>query len=315
MAAYGLPILYTLLLWWVSTGVILYLDGLHRRTFIWSMAAATGLLGLSLWGAVATASNTTTVGAYLAFACGLACWGWQLVSFYMGYLTGPRKTACPADVSGFERFLAGVGASLYHELAVCLNAAILFALTLSQPNHMAVWTFMVLWWMHQSAKLNVYLGVPNLGEELLPDHLRYLRSFMSRKPMNLLFPVSVTVSTVVTVILAQNAAAPNATPFETAGFTMLATLMALAIAEHWFLVVPLPTNALWQWGVKAAANGDTRVTAEAGVAEDRQERIEEKGALAKPSLVGRETEDPSLDEPRNLRPALEYIGGGASARG
>ena len=26
---------------------------------------------------------------------------------------------------------------------------------------------------------------------------------------------------------------------------MLATLMALAVAEHWFLVVPLNANALW----------------------------------------------------------------------
>jgi hypothetical protein len=36
-----------------------------------------------------------------------------------------------------------------------------------------------------------------------------------------------------------------ATPFEATSFTMLATLMALAVAEHWFLVVPLNANALW----------------------------------------------------------------------
>ena len=51
MATYALPVLYTLLLWWASTGVILYLDGLDRRTFVWSMAGATVLLGISLWGA------------------------------------------------------------------------------------------------------------------------------------------------------------------------------------------------------------------------------------------------------------------------
>jgi len=38
MATYGLPILFTLALWWVSTIAILYLDGLPRRTFPWSIA-------------------------------------------------------------------------------------------------------------------------------------------------------------------------------------------------------------------------------------------------------------------------------------
>ena len=30
-----------------------------------------------------------------------------------------------------------------------------------------------------SAKLNVFLGVPNLNEEFLPEHLRYLQSFFT----------------------------------------------------------------------------------------------------------------------------------------
>ena len=63
----------------------------------------------------------------------------------------------------------------------------------------------------------------------------YLVSFMRRRPMNLFFPFSVTVSTIVTVLLAQKALAAEATPFETRA-TMLTTLMVLAIAEHWFLV-------------------------------------------------------------------------------
>ena len=31
--------------------------------------------------------------------------------------------------------------------------------------------------MHESAKLNVFFGVPNLGEEMLPAHLRYLATY------------------------------------------------------------------------------------------------------------------------------------------
>ena len=39
--------------------------------------------------------------------------------------------------------------------------------------------------------------MPNLTEEFLPEHLQYLKSFLARKPMNLLFPVSVTGGTIV----------------------------------------------------------------------------------------------------------------------
>ena len=72
---------------------------------------------------------------------------------------------------------------------------------------------------------------------------------MRRRPMNLFFPLSVTASTIVTVLIAQKALAAT-TPFELVGSTILATLMVLAVAEHWFLVAPLHANALWSWGVK-----------------------------------------------------------------
>jgi len=254
MTTFGLPIVATLLLWWASTGAILYLDGLDRRTFSWSMAGATVLLGIALCGLATSSAETTSAAAYEAFACGLLVWAWQLVSYYMGFITGPRKTACEADCVGWKRFVEAVRTSLYHELTIIAFAIGIVALTRGQPNQIGVWTFFVLWWMHTSAKLNVYFGVPNLSEELLPQHLRYLVSFMARKPMNLFFPLSVTVSTIVTVLLAQ--CAIEATAFEATGYTILATLMVLAVAEHWFLVAPLQANALWQWGAKDATFDD-----------------------------------------------------------
>jgi hypothetical protein len=103
--------------------------------------------------------------------------------------------------------------------------------------------------MHESARLNVLLGVQNLSEEFVPEHLAFLRGFLSRKSMNLLFPVSVTVSTVVAVLIVQRAAAAPA-GFETTGLTLLAALLALGILEHWFLVVPLPSGKLWAWSIE-----------------------------------------------------------------
>ncbi len=34
-------------------------------------------------------------------------------------------------------------------------------------------------------------------------------------------------------------------------FTLLSVLMGLAILEHWFLVLPLPSEKLWKWGFKS----------------------------------------------------------------
>lgn len=251
MAAYAAPIVATLLLWWASTGVILYLDGLSRRTFVWSMAGATGLFAVSLWGMSVTSAETSAASAYCAFSCGIMAWAWQLVSYYMGFITGPNHAPCPPHLTGWGRFVAAVRTSLYHEIAIIICAVALVLLTWGQSNQIGLWTFLVLWWMHTSAKLNLYFGAPNLSEELLPEHLRYLVTYMRRRPMNLFFPFSVTASTIITVLIAQKALAANA-PFELVGYTILATLMVLAVAEHWFLVAPLHANALWSWGVKDA---------------------------------------------------------------
>jgi putative photosynthetic complex assembly protein 2 len=248
--AYALPILATLFLWWASTGAILYLDNLNRRTFSASMMAMTALLLAALCGLIATSGETNERAAYEAFACGLVLWGWQIVSYYTGHITGPRKTALESGVRGMRRFVEAVRTSLHHEIAIVGFAVFIVAMTRGQPNQFGVWTFFVLWWMHTSAKLNLFFGVPNLGEELLPEHMRYLATFMTRKPMNLFFPLSVSVSTIVTTLLAQRALATEATPFEAAGFAILATLMALAVAEHWFLVAPLRANALWEWTLR-----------------------------------------------------------------
>ena len=267
MATYGLPILFTLVLWWVSTVVILYLDGLHKRTFVWSLAGASLLMAVSLWGLHASASDTSVNGAYCAFACGLTAWGWQITTFYMGAITGPRRTACEPDCKGFAKFVEAVRTCSHHELAITAMAVAMMALVWKQPNHFGLWTFVVLWWMHASAKLNVFFGVPNLGEELVPHHMRYLVSFMAKRPMNLFFPLSVTASTICAVHLTGKAMAASATPFETTGYTMLATLMVLAILEHWFLVTPLDTNALWKWGVKPQTEAAPAAREEADAAE------------------------------------------------
>ena len=252
------PTLFALFVWWFSTGAIIYLDGLPRRTFKWSMAGASLVLLISLFGLRETADDASIGGAYLAFTFGLLAWGWQELSFYTGTITGPRKTACAPGCRGLRHFWHGVQVTLWHELAIIAAFAVIAWLTWGGVNQIGLWTFVVLWWMHESAKLNVFFGVRNLSLEFIPDHLAYLKRYLRKRSMNLLFPFSVTISTIVCYLLFDRAFAADASAFDAVGYTFLGVLMALAILEHWFLILPLPFARLWHWGLASRAEDQRR---------------------------------------------------------
>ena len=179
---YILTILGTLFVWWFSTGVIVYLDGLPKRTYALSFGGATALMGVSLFGLVWSAGETTPTGAATAFLCALAVWGWNEIAFLMGYISGPRAEACPAGAKGVERFRYATMAILYHEVAIVASLGVMMLLTTGQANQFGVWTFALLWLMRLSAKLNLFFGVPNRAEEFLPEGLSYLKSYFRSCP-------------------------------------------------------------------------------------------------------------------------------------
>lgn len=254
MIEFGLASLAAIVLWWGSTGAILYLDGLPPRTFRWSMLGATVVCGLALAGIFATRDDTSASAAFLAFSCGLLAWGWQAMTFYMGYITGPRATPCPPGLTGWRRFLAAAETNVTHEVVIACGALLIAQLTAGYDNQLVLWTYLALWWMHLSGKLNVFLGVPNLSEEFIPDHLGYLRSYMTRRPMNLLFPFSVSLSTLLAGWLVMRALSYPPGSFEATADTLLATLVLLAVLEHWLLVLPLPAMALWTWSLASRSS-------------------------------------------------------------
>jgi putative photosynthetic complex assembly protein 2 len=253
MSTYLLPIAYTLFAWWFSTGVILYLNGLPRATHPWTMLGATLLLGIALVGLAATRDDTRVSGAYLAFTCTLFVWAWQEVAFLLGYVTGPRRTACPEGSAGWRRAGLALQTLLHHELALIVLGFAVVAITWGGSNPTGLATFMIFWVMRQSAKLNVFLGVRNCSEAFLPAHLKYLQSYFRRAPMNALFPVSVVASSWLAVLLWQAAAAHGIGAFEATALTFSGTLLSLAILEHWFMVLPLPSQTLWNWGLRSRA--------------------------------------------------------------
>ena len=163
------------------------------------------VLAGAVYGLWASSSSATIGGAFIAFSCGLLIWGWHTMSYYMGVITGPRREPCPPGCSGLERFFLAIATSLYHEVAIIATAGLLVWISWGQPNLFGLWTFLLLWASHVSAKLNVFFGVRNLNVEFIPDRLSYLASFFRQRPMNLLFPFSVTAGTIVTTMLVQEA--------------------------------------------------------------------------------------------------------------
>lgn len=255
MSDTGLAIVHVLFLWWFGTGAVLFLDGLPRRTFRWTLAGASLLAAAALAGLAATKDGTGVGAAHAGFAAAVAVWGWNEILFLTGTVTGPRRGRCPEGARGLARFRFASESILWHELLLVASGLAIAAATLGGANQVGLLTFATLWAMRLSTKLNIFLGVRNLGEDLLPDHLAYLASYFRRAPMNLLFPVSVTAGTALFVLAATGAAAPGAEPGEAVALTILATLTALAIAEHWFLVLPLDAAGLWRWGLKSRGVG------------------------------------------------------------
>lgn len=241
---------YALFVWWFATGLILILDQLPRETHGRSTMAAAALSGAALLGLAWSAGETSIAASLCAFTCALVIWGFNELTFLTGAVTGPRKEASPPGTTGWLRTRHAIEAILWHELALLAGFALILLLTWSGANQTAAWTYAVLWVMRLSAKINIHLGVPNHAEEFLPPHLAYLKSWFTKKPMNPFFPVSVTAATVALALIASAALAPEATPHEQAAYGLVGALLALAILEHWFLVMPFQSIALWRFAAR-----------------------------------------------------------------
>jgi putative photosynthetic complex assembly protein 2 len=230
---------------------VLLLVGRSGRFEVLRAFVAGGLLAGSLFGLAISAGDTTIAGAYAAFTCTILLWGAQEIAFLAGWLTGPRPEPCPAGVTGAKRLGLALQAILYHEFALLACGLAVILLTWNEPNQVGLWTIAALWVLRQSAKINLFLGVPVTNDELMPDAVRFLKTFFARKPVGAFFPVSVTLATAVLVIMIQRIVEVAATPFDVVGLTLVSTLFALGVVEHWFMLLPLPAITLWGWGMRS----------------------------------------------------------------
>ena len=246
MNEFGLALLVALTGWWFSTGVILWLvhrsERYHRKIFV----VSTLTMLLAFYGVATSVYESTPQSVVLAFCLALLLWGWLEMGYLMGFITGPRKEACPEGATTASRMRLGLSTCLWHELTLLAMVGVLVWLSWQQTNQTALWTFTVLWLMRWSSKLNLVLGVRNYNQSWLPEHLAYVHSYIPRRLLNPLFPVSVALGALVTFLF-MDSAMQTAELGLMIALTLAGAIAALGTLEHLFLMAPFRDAALWDW--------------------------------------------------------------------
>jgi putative photosynthetic complex assembly protein 2 len=239
--------LLVIALWWSTTGAIFLLGRLPARTFRVSIAGATLLLGAALVAIGWSRDEPGTAGACVAFCAAILVWGWLETTFLLGAITGPRRMASEPGASGRRHFRHAFAAVLYHELATVAALVVVAALCWRAANPYALWTLLLLWVMRVSAKLNLHLGVPNVGAAMLPSQLRYLAGYFRQGRVSALYPLSLLACAVASGLLVRAAWQAGEADPDFGGLTLLATLALLGFFEHVMLALPVPADAFWSW--------------------------------------------------------------------
>ncbi|MEM6637817.1 MAG: putative photosynthetic complex assembly protein PuhE [Pseudomonadota bacterium] len=246
--------LLALFIWWFSTGAILWrvksADRSGGTAHVRSVVLALPLFMVGIAGLVVTATVTTTGGVYLAFLSALAVWGWIELAFLSGVITGPQPVECPPGAPDRERFFRAWGALAYHEILLATGLVLVLALATMATNTVGIWTYGILYLARLSAKLNIYFGVPRINTEFLPLTLTHLKSHLRRRSVAWFFPVSAVALGLATATWVSLLGTATGAP-ATVGYALLATLTALALLEHAFMVLPVPDQILWRWMIPA----------------------------------------------------------------
>lgn len=248
MTALILPLLFATVLWFTATGLVLWLDRLPSTTWPVSIVAATVVSGFAMGGIIMTAPMVGDLAAYAAFVCALVLWGWHEMSFLMGFVTGPNRAPCPPDASGWRRFRLAAATLIHHEVAMFATVVVMAAATWGQPNQTATLTFLLLFVMRLSAKLNIFTGVPHLSLEMMPDRMRYMASYFRVAPARWVFALSLVFIAAVAAWLGN--AALQAPAGLSTGYALAFSLVVLAFIEHGFLVLPWQDTALFRWAMR-----------------------------------------------------------------
>ncbi len=242
------PTLIAMLAWWLGTGIILLMVRLPQGSFpiargFWTLISLAALFFISR--SMRDNSNSST---YIGFISTIVIWGWHELAFLTGWICGSRKIKLDPNLRFWQRFKQSVEAIWHHELALFINLIVLMALQVNQPNHTAICTFTLLWLMRLSSKLNLFFGVPQVGEQYLPNHLMYMASYFKKCSVGPFFYFSIGISTIVwTLIIFQ---IQSGQVQITLHWILLAALLGLAIVEHILMMIPFSIESVWGWALR-----------------------------------------------------------------
>lgn len=244
-----LPVVVTIAIWFLATGLIAWLDNRERSTFPRSLMLG-GVAGVGGLCAIVLAMESVTVwGAYAAFFGALLVWSWHEIGFLTGAVSGPRREPLPRGSAGWDRFRHAVATMIHHEIALLLTALLLISLTWNAANQLAAMTFTLLYVLRLSTKLNIFYGVPNSATDILPPHLGYLKSYYGRNRFGWPLPVSTAAAIALAAWLGSVAMASPAGSAEAVGASLLFAFAALGALEHLFLALPFRDGMLWGWAL------------------------------------------------------------------
>lgn len=266
------PVLLALLCalgcWWLGTGVVLWLQrrldtAATRGTRTASQAAITrapiiatlGLVGtVAVVALVATSASLDRAASIGGFAAAICLWGAFELGWALGLIGGTHAEPCPEGVRGWSRFRLALGTSLWLEIAVLGTGVAASVLLLEASNPTGALTFIVLWLMRWSAKLNLFLGVPNFSTEWFPARHAHLASYIRRAPVSAFYPVALAAASLVAALLLHRAV--QAEGDAALVYALPAVLLVLAVLEHVFLALPIADLELWnRW---FARDGEAR---------------------------------------------------------
>ena len=222
--------------WWLTTGVIVAM----QATTISRSGGVLVCTALAGWGAWLVASRrnvATDRAATESFFGGALLWGWVTATLYTGWIAGPVEAASvPLEGAPGSMALAlqATWATWNSEVASLAAMAAAWFLTRGGVNRVGFWTYVAFWLTLQSAKLNIFFGVKNPGTQFLPPQLAHLERFFGPLQNSLFLPFSLTVLTVATFAMFVMVVRDRA-PHRRRGWSLVSTLMALAVVEHLFL--------------------------------------------------------------------------------
>jgi putative photosynthetic complex assembly protein 2 len=235
-------VMLVLCFWWTATGV---LYALQRN--VWTRGAAlVGAMGcLAMAGRLLVQSrdDTTSPGALRAFFAGALAWTAIITLFFEGWIVGPGLESLGAETRGWRGAWSAIQATWHWEALALVTIGVGVWATRTARSRLALWTLLLFWGAHQTAKLNLFVGVVNSGAEIFPPYLAHLvRYFGPAHNSPLLGVTIVAYATLAVWMLVPVGRIDDGTRSRR---LMIAALAALAAIEHGFLATRLPIM-LWE---------------------------------------------------------------------